>query len=66
MENQEMLDIYNNVSQEEYDEYEAMYELLADHNINIANDELKRALSYFILKTYLLENKLIWSITDLE
>jgi hypothetical protein len=59
MENQEMLDIYNNVSQEEHDEYEAMYELLIDHNIDIPNDELKRALSYFILKTYLLENKLI-------
>lgn len=64
MENTEMLDIYNNVSQEEHNEYEAMYELLADHNINIPSNELKRALSYFILKTYLLENKLIWSITD--
>lgn len=59
MENQEMLDIYNNVSQEEHDNYEAMYELLADHNMNIPNGELKRALSYFILKTYLLENNLI-------
>lgn len=59
MDNQEMLDIYNNVSKEEHDEYEAMYELLADYDINIPNEELKRALSYFILKTYLLENKLI-------
>jgi hypothetical protein len=59
MENQEMLDIYNNVSQKEHDENEAMYELLIDYNIDIPNDELKRALSYFILKTYLLENKLI-------
>ena len=58
MTDQEMLDIYNDVSQDEHDEYEAMYELLTS-DVDIPSSELKRALSYFILKTYLLENKLI-------
>lgn len=58
MTDQEMLDIFNNVSQEEHNEMEAMYELTYS-DIDIPSPELKRALSYFILKTYLLENKLI-------
>lgn len=59
MEDKEMLNIYNSVTQEEHDEYEAMYELLADFNTPIPYESVKRALSYFILKTYLLENNLI-------
>jgi len=58
MTDQEMLDIFNNVSQEEHNEMEAMYELVYS-DVDIPSSELKRALSYFILKTYLLENKLI-------
>jgi len=58
MDNKELLETYNNVSQNEHDEYEAMFELLT-MDIDIPTKELKRALSYFILKTYLLENKLI-------
>lgn len=55
----ELIETYNKVSQEEHNEFEAMYELLENHNMNIPHEELKRALAYFILKTYLLENKLI-------
>ncbi len=54
----ELLDVYNSLTQEEHNEFEAMYELLT-MDINIDIQETKRALSYFILKTYLLENKLI-------
>ncbi len=54
----ELLDVYNSVTQEEHNEFEAMYELLT-MDVEIPNDKLKEALSYFILKTYLLENRLI-------
>ena len=58
MTDQELLDTYNKITQEDHNEYEAMYELLTD-DVDIPSSELKRALSYFILKTYLLENKLL-------
>ena len=58
MTDQELLNTYNEVSQEDHNEFEAMYELITD-DIDIPSSELKRALSYFILKTYLLENNLI-------
>ena len=58
MTDQELLNTYNEVSQEDHNEFEAMYELITD-DVDIPSSELKRALSYFILKTYLLENNLI-------
>lgn len=58
MTDQELLVTYNEVTQEEHNEFEAMYELLTC-DVDIPSSELKRALSYFILKTYLLENNLI-------
>ncbi len=58
MDNKSLLDIYNSVSEEQHNEYEAMYELLT-MDVNIENSKIKEALSYFILKTYLLENNLI-------
>ena len=54
----QLLESYNQVSQEEHNEFEAMYELLTEW-IEIPCSEIRRALSYFILKSYLLENKLI-------
>lgn len=58
MDNKSLLDIYNSVSEEQHNEYEAMYELLT-MDVNIENSKLKEALSYFIIKTYLLENNFI-------
>ena len=58
MTDKELLNTYNEVSQEDHNEFEAMYELLTE-DVDIQKSELKRALSYFILKTYLLENNLI-------
>lgn len=58
MKNKKLLKVYNWVTQEEHNEYEAMYELMAS-GVDIKKSELKKALSYFILKSYLLENNLI-------
>ena len=63
MTDQELLNTYNEVSQEDHNEFEAMYELITD-DVDIPSSELKRALSYFILKTYLLENNLINKINQ--
>lgn len=53
-----MLEIYNNVTQEQHDEYEAMAELIFT-DTKIEESEMRKWLAYFIIKTYLLENNLI-------
>lgn len=58
MEDKEMLEIYNNVTQEQHDEYEAMAELIFT-DTKIEESEMRKWLAYFIIKTYLLENNLI-------
>lgn len=58
MEDKDLISIYNSISQQEHNEFESMYELLTMQT-DIDKKELKKVLSYFILKSYLLENKLI-------
>lgn len=55
---QECIEIYNNVTQEDYEELEAMYELFVMWH-DISRKELERLLSYFVLKSYLDDNDLI-------
>lgn len=54
----EMLTTYNEVTQEEFETYEAISDLLMK-DIDIPSKEIKECLSFYILKSYLLENKLI-------
>ena len=58
MNDMESLRIYNQVTQEEHEQYEAMFELMAN-DVSIPIEEIKKGFAYFVMKTYLLENKLI-------
>ena len=53
-----MLRTYNQVTQEEHEQYEAMYDLFISWE-NVPREEIEKLLSYFVLKSYLCESKII-------
>ena len=54
----QMLITYNNVTQEEFERFEEIVEMLHRDDF-VTKEEILKCLSFYVLKTYLLENKLI-------